>query len=205
MENKPCCSQLLSFHPHPRAYLLWSWAQCGATQRQMCAPRALRWCAQQPPAVHSPSAGHSCSAAPEAAEKHPSRGGQEGAGTPAAAGNTFQAFTSGSRSREGHPVWPDTANVLGKFTDVFQRSHCTQSSRVKIENTTGEQSHSKRGGIITPPIFSSSFQGVKLERVLKLSCKNLHLVCVFLNCVPQKHMSHILTQYAKKKPTTQKY
>lgn len=40
---------------------------------------------------------HSCPAAPEPAAKHPPRAGQEGAGTPAAAGNTLQTFTSGSR------------------------------------------------------------------------------------------------------------
>ena len=58
----------------------------------------------------------------------------------------------------------DTANILRKFTPIFQRSHCMQYGRIRIENTTEEQSYSKWGRVITPPIFSSSFQGVKLER-----------------------------------------
>lgn len=176
MENKPCSRQLLSFHPHPRAYLLWSRAECGAIQRQTRAPRALRCRAQQPLRAQ-PSAGHGRSAAPEPAEEHPPRAGQEGAGTPAAAGNTFQTFTSGSRSREGHLVWPHTANLLGKFTHVFQRSHCMQR-RVKIENTTREQSYSKWGGVITLLIFSSSFQGVKLERQFWSSAVKIHILFV---------------------------
>lgn len=98
----------------------------------------------------------------------------------------------------------NTANIPGEFTAVFQRSQGTQHGRLKTENTAGKQGTGRR--VITAPMLSLTFQGVKLERQFWSSAVKIYIsfLC-FKKIVFNKNIWVTFLHSMPKKIKTQKY